>query len=378
MFWHIFKNRFKCLVRSRMMLFWILLYPVVLAALFSLAFSNLNSSTMFASIPIAVVDNIQYQSNTAFQGVLDSVSDTNEQAREKLFHVTVSSKEQAEESLKNSEIKGYIYFDNGAHVVVKDTGLDQSILKEFMDSYLQMGSAVTTILQSNPGAVIQSADLKSYLHDVPPGRAQPDNTLIYFYALVGMTCMFGGFWGRKEVSDIQANLSTQAARLNLIPVHKMKVFASSFCAAIAIQFLCVLVLIAFLSLVLKVNFGDQMLYVLITCLAGSIAGVTFGAAVGSLVKGNEHIKQIIIIAVSMGCSALAGLFALSIKTSIMQSVPALAYINPANLISDAFYSLYYYTTYTRFFISIGLLLVISAVFYLIVYLATRRQKYASL
>lgn len=377
MFWHIYKNRFKCLIRSRMMVFWTLLYPIVIAMLFSLAFSNLNSNTAFATIPIAVVDNAQYKSDTAFQTALSSVSDTNEQAEQKLFHVNLTTKEQAEESLKNNEIKGYIYFDSSAHVIVKDSGIDQSILKQFMDSYLQMGSTIITVMKSNPEAVFQNA-VQNYLHDVPPGRSQPDNTLIYYYALVGMACMFGGYWGRREISDIQANLSPQAARMNLIPVHKMKTFACSFCAAITVQFLCTMVLIAFLSLGLHVNFGDQLIFVVITCLAGSIAGVTFGAMVSSLVKGKEHLKSIIIVAVSMACSAMAGLFALSIKTSVMQSAPFLTYINPANLISDAFYSLYYYTTYTRYFISIGLLLAVSVVFFLIVYFVTRRQKYASL
>ena len=378
MFWHIYKNRFKCLIRNRMMVFWTLLYPIVLALLFSMAFSNLNSSTVFTAIPVAVVDNAQYQSNTAFQEALTYVSDTNDQAEEKLFHVSMTSMTQAEESLKNNEIKGYIYFDDEAHVVVKDSGIEQSILKQFMDSFLQAGSTFKAVMQSNPSAAFENIGRQNYLNDVPPGRSQPDNTLIYFYALVGMACMFGGYWGRQEISGIQANLSPQAARMNLIPVHKMKVFVSSFCAAISVQFLCVLILITFLETALKVDFGDQMIYVLITSFAGSVAGVTFGAMVSSLVKRSEHLKSIIIIAVSMGCSALAGIFTLSIKTSVMQSAPVLTYINPASLISDAFYSLYYYTTYTRYFISIGLLLAISVVFSLIVYFVTRRRKYASL
>lgn len=378
MFWHIFKNRFKCLLRSRMMVFWTLLYPLVLATLFSLAFANLASSDTFTSIPIAVVETSQYQSNTAFQNALNSVSDTNEKATEKLFHITTATREQAEDSLKNNEIKGYIYFDNSAHVVVKDSGIDQSILKEFMDSYLQMGSAITTIIQTNPGAVIQSVDLHSYLHNVPPGKSEPNSTLINFYALIGMACMFGGYWGRKEILDIQADQSPQAARMNMTPVHKMKAFGYSFIAAITMQFLCTLVLVAFLGLVLKVSFGNELLFVIITCLAGSIAGVTFGAMVSVLVKGSAHNKSIVIVIVSMVLSALAGLFALSIKTSVMQSLPVLGYINPANLISDAFYSLYYYSTYTRFIISISLLLALSVVFYLIVIFKARRQKYASL
>ena len=48
------------------------------------------------------------------------------------------------------------------------------------------------------------------------------------------------------------------------------------------------------------------------------------------------------------------------------------------MISDAFYALYYYSDYSRFFLNIGILAGFSLVFYLVVYFTTRRQKYASL
>ncbi|MNW16289.1 hypothetical protein D3C71_2150910 [compost metagenome] len=56
----------------------------------------------------------------------------------------------------------------------------------------------------------------------------------------------------------------------------------------------------------------------------------------------------------------------------------IAYINPANVISDAFYSLYYYDTYERYILNIGLLMAFSLTFYIITFLIVRRQKYASI
>ena len=100
MFLHIFVNRLKCLIRDRQLVFWTFLYPLVIATLFSLAFSNLSSADAFHSIPIAVVDNVEYKNETTFQSVLSSVSDTNETSQNKLFHVTVISLEKAEDSLK--------------------------------------------------------------------------------------------------------------------------------------------------------------------------------------------------------------------------------------------------------------------------------------
>ncbi len=380
MFLHIFVNRFKCLIRDKQVVFWTFFYPIVLATLFSLAFSNITSADNFVSIPIAVVDNAEYRNETAFASVLESVSDTNANAEDKLFHVTVATKEQAEESLKNSKIKGYILFENGAHVVVKESGFGQSILKEFMDSYLQTGSAVRSVIAANPAAAanVMNITQKSYLADQAPNKENANSTMIYFYALIAMASLFGGFWGMREITDIQADLSPQGARVNLAPIHKMKALGYSMLASISIHFLSLLFLVAYLSLVLQVDFGGQIGYVILTCFMGSMVGISFGAMISAIVKSKEQVKTAVLICSSLALSFLSGLMVMEVKYTVTHAVPILAYINPANLISDALYSLYYYSSHARFFLNIGLLAGLSIVFYLVVYFVTRRQKYASL
>jgi ABC-2 type transport system permease protein len=236
------------------------------------------------------------------------------------------------------------------------------------------------IAQSDPAAAahMQYDGETSYVKAVSPGKVDPDSWVTYYYALIAMASLFGGFWGIKEIEDIQANLSPCGARLNVAPVHKLKMLAYSFPAAIAIQFLSCIVLVVYLSLVLNVDFGNQMGFILIACLAGSITGVTFGAMIGAVVKGGDGIKTAVLLTTSLVLSFLSGLMVTDIKYAVVHAVPAMAFLNPASLISDAFYALYYYTSYTRFFVNIGLLIGFSAVFTLIVYVITRRQRYASL
>ena len=379
MFLHVFTNRFKCLLRQRQLVFWTLLYPLVLGTFFSLAFSNMGSGDAFVSIPVAVVDTTAYQADTAFQSALDSVSESSE-AEQPLFSVTVVSQGEADRQLEEGAVKGYILLDNGAHVVVKETGISQTIIKQFMDSYLQTGSAFMRIAHSNPAALsdIQVDGGASHVKSIPPGKADANSWVIYYYALIAMASLFGGFWGIQEITDIQAILSPNGARLNVAPVNKLKMLVYSFPAAILIQFLSCVVLVIYLNFVLGVRFGDQLLFVLIACLAGSITGVTFGAMIGAVVRGGEGIKIAVLLVSSLLMSFLSGLMVTEIKYTVVHAAPIMAYVNPANLISDAFYALYYYTSYAKFFENIGLLLGFSAVFTLIVYLITRRQRYASL
>ena len=376
MFRHIYVNRLKRLVRDRNLVFWTLLYPIVLAVFFNLAFSNLSSADVFKSIPIAVIDNEEFRSQAAFESALDQVGSSGSQ----LFKVELTTKALADSKLESGEISGYIFFDNGAHVVFNSSGIQQNIIKEFMDTYLQAASAYTTIIKQSPTPDLGSNSNQSHLEGINYGsKATPNTSVAYFYALIAMAALFGSFWGKEEVEDIQADMTSYGARMNMAPVHKLKAFCYSFCASITMHFLSMIVFVAFLQLILHVDFGSQIGYIIITCFFGSLAGVSFGAVLAAIIrKGSKTFRMSIMIALSLIMSSLAGLNNLSVKYTVTHAIPVMAYINPANLIADAFYSLYYYTTYGRFFLNIILLFCISAVFLLIVYFSTRRQKYASI
>lgn len=382
MFGHIFINRCKCLVRDKEIMFWTLMFPVILASLFWLAFANLPGEERFGTINIAVVNNPEYMRNHAFQAALAAVSDARSSNSTKLFRVQLASHQQAEKLLRNNQVAGYILFANGDHLIVKESGINQSIIKEFLDDYHQRSSAITTISSANPSVLPElmadAAQNRNYLREVSPTRAAPNTVLNYYYALIAMACLFGSFWGMKEVAAVQADISPQGARVNLAPVHKLKIFGYSLCAAAAVHMVSIFLLVAYLSWVIKVDFGSDLLYIAIACIAGSLTGVSFGALIGALVKKGEPVKVAVLISVSLILSFLSGLMLVDMKYTVTHAFPFMAYINPANLITDAFYSLYYYDTYNRFFTNVGLLLGFTIVFYSIVYLVLRRQRYASI
>jgi len=196
--------------------------------------------------------------------------------------------------------------------------------------------------------------------------------------LIAMACMYSAFWGLRNTVDVQADLSAQGARRSVAPTHKLRVVLSDAVAALAISLAEVLILLAYLTFVLGINFGNQLGYVLLTCLAGCIAGVSFGNFVGTVIRGSESVKIGILIGTSMLMSFLAGLMWVDVKDIIAGKAPVLSYVNPAALISDAFYSLYVFDTHRRFFINIGMLCLISAVMCMASFMRLRRERYASI
>lgn len=378
MFAHIFLYRLRCLLRDKETIFWTMLFPILLGIFFNLAFRNINSSEVFKAINIAVVNDANYQRDTNFQTALKEAS----QGEDRLFNLQVTTLDEADRLLKSNDIAGYILVDNHLKLVVTNSGLNQSIIKSFLDNYQQTISSVNTILSKDPARyqqVLSSiGDRRSYVLEVAGTTAEPDNVVNYFYTLIAMACFYGGFLGMREVTDIQADISPRAARVNVAPVHKLKAFIYSWLASLLIHLVEMLILLLFLRFVLQVGFGPKTGYVLLTTLVGSITGLAFGAFVSALVKKSEGIKVAILIGGTMVGCFLAGMMYQNMKYIIARNLPILSYLNPVNLVTDAFYSLYYYDTYTRYTLNIVLLCIFAVIFCAGTYLIVRGRKYASL
>lgn len=380
MFWHIFTYRLKCTVRNYQVLFWTLGFPVILATFFGMAFANIGTATEFETIRMGVVNTAEYKADTNFQTHLKDASAGSD---DPMFELTVfDTQDDAAKALREKTISGYILETDTMQLYIRSAGINPTIMKSFIDWYMETVSAVNGIIADHPESAMKLPGILSesitYVNDVNTNPNKPNSILTYYYALIAMTCLYGAFMGLTEVGAVQANQTATAARVNLAPVHKMKVFACSLCSATLIQYLSILILIAYLIFVQKVDFGNQAGFILLASFAGCSAGVSFGALVGAVVKKGEGIKTGVVIGLSMLMSFLSGLMSAKIKYTATKSFPILAYINPGNLIADAFYSLYYYQTYNRYLLNVGLLFAFSFVFYFITYLIMRRQQYESL
>ena len=117
---------------------------------------------------------------------------------------------------------------------------------------------------------------------------------------------------------------------------------------------------------------------LLICLLGSIIGVSVGQFIGAAARKNENLKMALILGFSMLSSILSGLMYADIKYYIGKHFPIINKINPATLISDAFYSLSVYSDYERFSSSLITLALMSTVLIVLSYFSIKRGKYASI
>lgn len=381
MWTHLFSYRLRCLLRDWQTLLWTLLFPIALGTLFYVAFGQLTGmdDTSFSPVPVAVVDNEAYQQDEAFRAALSSVGEASDAP---LIAPTVCDAQTAQQLLLDTAVDGVIVPGETPALHVLQSGLNQSILQSFLDTYVQMRVAIAEVAAANPGVPLQPliAPLlqpTAATQAVSLGSGSTNTMLSYFYALLAMACLYGCFWGMRTSTDLQANLSPLGMRRCIAPTHKLTVLLCDTLAALVVQLACILVLFAFLTLVFHIDFGPHIGYVLLTALIGSLLGILLGTFVGALSHKSEGLKTAILVGVTLVLSFLAGLMYVNMKQIIMQSAPVLAWLNPASLLSDAFYSLYMFGPTARFFSNLaalgGFCLLLTGGSYLLL----RRQRYAS-
>ena len=174
------------------------------------------------------------------------------------------------------------------------------------------------------------------------------------------------------------NMDSKGKRVSISPNSKKTTILSSLLASYIVQLLGVFLLFLFLLLFLKIDFGDNLLLAIILSIISSLAGLSIGVIVSVLFKTNENTKVGIIIAISMISSFFSGMMGITMKYIVDKNIPLLNKINPANMVTDGFYSLYYYDTLDRYIFNIISLLVFSSILLIISGLVLRRQKYDSI
>ncbi|MDO4322409.1 MAG: ABC transporter permease [Lachnospiraceae bacterium] len=350
-------------------IFWALLFPVVLATLFYVSFWDSTQEQMKA-VPVAVVE----EGNVYFEHFLDEMDGTT-------LELCRMEEEEALRALEEGEIEGIYYSKEEPALTVSGIQLNESILETLLKAYLQNQTLIKEIGKEHPLGLLDAmaavSDYQELVEPVSVGGRTMNNSITYFFALIAMACLFGAFMGMSSAVNLRADQSPLALRRSVIPVNRLKMVLSEMLAAFTIQFFCVCLLLLYLRFVLGISFGPQWLLLLPVCILGSMTGVSMGLFVGTL-HLQEGPKNGILVSVSLVMSFMAGLMFGNMKDIIEHHVPFLNRINPAALISDAFYSISVYENRGRYSMNLILLGIITLILTLSSFLKLRRERYDSL
>ncbi len=387
MFYQNLKYSLKILLRNKALIFWTFAFPIILGLFFNLAFQNIEKKEQLQVIDIAIINSNDYNNNKIVKESLNELT----KGKNKLFNIKLTDEKTSKDLLKNNKIIGYLTFkENQVNITVKNSGVEETILKQVLEQIQtnskiinkkvekEISEKVATNKKINYEQIYQNALSLINKNDIKINNISNKNlsyTMIEYYTLIAMACLYGALISMFIINYQLPNMNSTGKRISASPINKTKQLISSLLSAYIVQIIGLLLLFLFTIFILKVDYGKNLLYVIITSLCGALSGLSLGVATSTLFKTNENAKTGIIIAITMLFCFLSGMMGITMKYIIDKNIPLLNMINPANMITDALYSLYYYNTFDRFYKDILSLLIFSFIMILISIKGLRRQKY---
>lgn len=357
-----------------------------------MAFSNIENSEKLEIINIAIVENEEFKSNKIFKETFKVLSD--EQNKDRLFNTKYVSEEEAKKLLQDDEVTGYMILKETPQLIFQSSGINETVFKYVVEEIIQNSEIVSNLAENEIKDEVMLGNYnidyekiyKSIYEKIQQEKAEIENisnsnlsyTMIEFYTLIAMSCLYGGTIAMAAINQNLANMSNNGKRISVAPTNKGKIILSSILASYIIQLLGLVLLFIYTILILKVDYGTNLPLIVLLGIVGSLAGLSMGLVVGTVLKANEGTKTGILISITMLGCFLSGMMGITMKYIIDKNVPIINKINPASMITDGFYSLYYYNTLDRYFFDILSLCVFAIIAISISYFSLRRQKYDSI
>lgn len=379
MFFHNLKYTIKSLFRNKGLIFWTYAFPIFMATLFNMAFSNWDEAEKFEPIAIAIINNECYENNVVAKNVFNSVS---KKDKNQIFEITYTNKEKASDLLRDKKIDGYIeYKDNDSIITVESNSFTSTIIKSVVDEIdlynimfndlvekkmedsLDINEIITNIINKISNIKVNTKDISTKKLDI---------SIIEYYSLLSMACLYGGFISLTCISNSLATISSKGKRVEVAPVKKSITILSSLVASFLTQMFGAMLLLGYYY-ILRIDLQVNILKLLLITILGVLAGISLGLVIAVISNKNEDTKLGIIIAVSMACSVFAGLTGVSLKYLIDIKFPFLNKINPAAMMTDGLYSLYY-NDINRFNYNVISLIIFTIILVIISIITLRRKK----
>lgn len=206
----------------------------------------------------------------------------------------------------------------------------------------------------------------------------PGTTLTYFLALIAFACLSGVYLSIHSTVQLQANLSALGERRSITPTHKLSLILGDLLVLESIHFVNILILELYLTQVLHISLGHDIPKLLLITFMGTLIGICLGILIGCAGKLSYSVKSGIGVLVTLLPSFLAGLMFGGMKNVIEQHCPVINRINPASVLSDAFYCLSVYDDAVRYRRCILILVIMCLLCISFSFLMIRRERYDSI
>lgn len=393
--WNSFLINIKTSIRNTSSLFWVLAFPVILAALMLGIIGNLQDGYTAEAQHFAIVSDSNWKASPGADELVSSLSKKPKAGSDDtqlLIPTTVATKAEADTRLDSRKDIGYLYAgsdglvnmvlcDREAASIQSDStaseGIAVSILSASLGSFNQAKSARSTKSSPSTQILVRSGG-QTYTKQIRLTHIHPSMTAPYFFAVLAMACLIGASTAAEMIARTQPNLSALGARRASSPSPKWRQAAGAFLASWLFSAVSLLVAYIFVRTVCGVQIGGRDPIALIAIAVGTFMATAFGSMMGAIPKLPIETKVGLVVGIDCTLSAFIGLYgslAMDLNNAIQERAPVLHLINPVKQVSNLFYDIVYYDSLAPFARTCGILVIMAAIFLAACGLLLRKQRY---
>ena len=421
--WSTFLTTLRINLREKSSLFWLFCFPILLSTMFLGMFGNLGATYEITTMRFAVVANGDYCKAEGAQQLIAAMQRTpvtpqecgtapaamdvdagDTDLRDLLDVTAVDTVGDASDLINDDhDVRGFLTVDgdgmvhmtisratvSNANDAMGSPGLpiSLSILNGAIGMFNRQTLTVAQILGADP-TVLHDADFTAAVQETPDFTHQvrltnfkPDESARYYYALLAMTALMAMSFAVTTVCATQANLSALGMRRSMAPLTRLRQLMGGFLASWLCTFCSLLVALLYIHFVCRISFGGRWAATMLAIVVASFSSNALGTLLGSLPKLTAGTKIGLTTAISCVLSLLSGLYgsgAMALSDWIQRNAPIVAMINPTQQVTNLFYDILYYDSYTPFFRTVGILLTMAVLALALATVFLRRQRYAHL
>lgn len=399
-----FKTYLKAGFRNFSIIFWVLVFPLIMMALFQLMFNDVNDMMHVSAQPMAVAQDANWNKQSGVAKTVEALagrhSGSAEQGggndSEQLISITrASSIEAAKQLVVDGKAKGYLYVGDGGdlHMTLADTTVNSSdqvvtlattAIDYALQQYNETGRVVGALAAKNHAIMADSrfsssvGDSTGFLRHLGLTGHVLSPFARYYFSMLGMACLLGMSIAIDLITLTQANLSALGVRVSVSPSSKIRQITAVLMSSWSISFTCMLIAFLVMRYVVGIGIGGREPAAVLAVAASTLMASGMGLLIGVIPKLSARIKLSLGVMLTLFLSFFTGLYgtqAMALGDRLRRQAPVLARINPASQVCDLFYDLLYYDDYRPFLIGLGLILATTAVFILVAVVMLRRQRY---
>lgn len=303
----------------------------------------------------------------------------NEQINNLAVIDTVDSFEEGQKLIENEEADGFICIPSDYSTLTEDrntvknldiylqqyTGVNAMVIQSIITTTINELNTASTVYYMNGSMEEFQSDTTEGIKEMPLSKdIQPTAMDYYAIAMLLMMILYGADYGRIGVGE--DFLGVLGDRIKLSPMKPAVQYSGKILGLAMVTFIQSLVIILFTSMVYKVNWGNNILLLLLIVFTFSLLATIIGAMLTILTRNVDKAGAIVPLII-IACTFLSGgFFPIDFGNA--------AKISPSYYAKSALFEMIYNKSFDNALNYVGIMWIMIVVFSLISLAGSRRKR----